>query len=249
MTQRFRKSIFLLSGALLLATQPGASCMSDTSSGGGTNSPQDDRYPPNSGRDEDTNYIPQRADIVREGRGTLRYTTDADGTIYVQNLRQEQTVLTRRVHRGQVIEVLPEENRIRLDDDTVSKSDLKADDTHRLYLLRDRRFEDDKDRSERTDRDGRPRDDTVRPPRGVPADSQLMGDGRNKEISFSPSKSGSVYVYSVEDRKLISRIAIRGGQKFVLSPGKARATVNGKIVEQKVFNAKTTYRVYFNREG
>ncbi len=252
MKRHIPRTILLLGGALLLVTQPGASCVSDTSSGGGSTGssyPREDRAPyPNDNRDEDPNYIPQRADIIREGRGALTVTTDADGTIYVQNLRHETVEITRRVHRGQVIEVLPDENRIRVDDDTVSKTDLKRDDVHRIYLLRDRRFEDDRDR-DRDNRVDRNTDSTDRPPRGVPSDAQLMGSGRNQEIAFKPSKDGAVYVYSVDDRKLVSRLPIRGGDRFVLSPGKSRATIDGKTVEQNVFDTRTNYRVYFNREG
>lgn len=258
------KTLLLLSGALLLVTQPGASCVSDgDSSGGGTyDPPRQDPYPSRPDREEDANYIPQRAEIVREGRGTLRYTTDADGTIYVQNLKRDRTELTRRVYRGQVIEVVPQENRIRIDDDTASKTDLKSEDVHRIYLLRDRRFENDRDRprDERNDRENRgdrdnrdQRDDRApqhtQPPRGVPGEAQLMGEGRNKEISFRPSKTGAVYIYSNEGRKLVTRIDIRGGEQFVLSPGRSRATINGKTVQDGVFDTRTTYRVFFNREG
>ncbi len=255
MKQNITKILLLLAGGLLLVTQPGASCVSDTGSDGGSTydpPPRNDTYPPSqTDREEDPNYIPQRAVIVREGRGALTWTTDADGTIYIQNLRRERTELSRRVHRGQLVSVLPEENRIRIDDDTASKADLKSEDVHRIYVLRDRRFEEDRnDRNDRNDRSDRnDRVDDSRPPRGIPAEAQLMGDGKNKEIGFSPSKSGSVYVYSVEDRRLVSRIAIRSGERFVLSPGRARAAIDGKAVEQNVFNTRTTYRVYFNREG
>lgn len=246
MSQKLTKVVFVLSGALLLVTQPGASCVSDTSSGDSRDYPRrDDRYPP---RDEqDTNYIPQRADIVREGRGTLRYTADADGTVYVQNLRREELEVEHRIHRGQVIEVLPDENRIRIDDDSVSKSDLKRDDVHRIYLLRDRRFEDDRDRNDRNDRNDRG-DRNDRAPRGVPSNAQLMGEGRNREISVTPSRSGSIYIYNVEDRSVVTRVSVRKGDRFVLSPGRRRATVNGKAIEQNVFTGEITYRVYFNRE-
>lgn len=238
------KSFLTFCGAMLLVTQPGASCVSDTSSDGNSY-PQSDRYPSDSqhDRDEDPNYIPQRADIVREGRGDLSFTADADGTVYIQNLRREETIHSQRVHRGQAISVSPEENRVRVDDKTVSKSDIKRDDVHRIYLLRDRRFEDDRN-------DGNDRDDShdSKPPRGVPSSAQLMASGKNKELAFSPSKTGAVYIYGVEDRKLVSRVEIRGGEKFVLSPGLSRTTINGKRVGDGSFDTRTTYRVYFNRE-
>lgn len=179
-----------------------------------------------------------RANLVREGEGSLRYTVAGDGTIYVMNAETDNIVFQQRVRRGQKIEVTPEENRIRLDDDIVSTSDLKRDDNHRIYLVRtqDVRRDDDRDLD---------RGDV---PSGIPGSAQLMGSGQNKEISFSPSRDGVVYVYNDDRNRVVSRHDIRDGQDFVLSPGRGRATIDGKSVATDEFDTRTNYRVYFNRE-
>lgn len=190
-----------------------------------------------SSRDRTTSVDGLRnSDSVREGRGRLTYTANADGTVYVVNTQSEQVVLQQRIRRGQEIEVAPDENRVRIDNETVSKSDLKREDPHRIYLVRDRDAGRDDART------------SSRPPRGVPGDAQLMGEGKNKEISFSPSRTGAVYVYDADERRLVARIPIRDGEKFVLSPGRERASVDGKAVEEGRFDTTANYRVYFNRE-
>jgi hypothetical protein len=249
MAQRFKYLLPLATG-LLLVTQPGASCLSDSSSDEPTrNTPSRDN-PSRDGRNEESDRIPQRADIVAEGRGELTFKADADGELFVQDLKDERTILQRRITRGQRVTVFPDDNRIRLDDDTVSKSDLKREHTHRIYLLRDRRFEDnDRDRSE--DRD-RVNDRTIdrRPGRDVeplPSGAQLMGEGRNREIDFIPSVNGKAYIYDETERRVVAVVDVRAKKRFVFSPGADRASVDGKRVLDDDFDTRVHYRVYFGR--
>jgi hypothetical protein len=178
-----------------------------------------------------------RSNVVREGRGDLNYTAADDGTLYVMNADTEDVVFQRRVNRGQRIEVQPNADRISIDNDAVSSDDLKRDDAHRIYLVRDRS-------SDRAD----DRNTSSNAPKGVPSGAQLMGSGENKEISFSPSRDGTVYVYDVDNRRVVSRQNIGDGEQFVLSPGRGRATIDGKTVDADEFDTRTNYRVYFNRE-
>ena len=177
-----------------------------------------------------------RSNLVREGRGELQYTAASDGTLYVVNGEQENVVFQRRVERGQRIEVTPGEDRIKLDDDTVFSENLERDDEHRIYLVRSR--------------DAERREDRNNPdvPRGVPSGAQLMGSGENKEIAFSPSRDGVVYLYDADRRQVVSQTRIEDGQKFVLSPGRGRATIEGKVVEADGIDTKTNYRVFFSRQ-
>lgn len=179
-----------------------------------------------------------RSNVVREGRGELQYTAASDGTLYVMNTSNDDIVFQQRVRRGQEIEVAPDENRIRLDNDTVSTRDLKRDEPHRIYLVRDR----DENRNDDRNDD---RDDV---PQGLPNDAQLMGSGENEEISFSPSQDGTVYIYNADRNRVVSQQDIERGEEFVLSPGRGRATIDGKVVDSEKFDTKTNYRVYFNRE-
>ncbi len=175
-----------------------------------------------------------RANIVKEGRGTLSYKAPTDGTLYVMNAENDDVVLQQRIRRGQTVEVSPDENRIRIDNETVSKTDLKRDGAHKIYLVRDR----DADRS--SDRNS----GSVR---GVPENSELIGSGRNEEISFKARRDGVVYVYDADDGRVVSRQTIRDGERFVLSPGLSRATIDGHSIDDNSFDTKSNYRVYFNR--
>ena len=133
----------LLAVAAILVTQPGASCVSDSDgrTGGGTNYP-----PPETpgGRPipVDAEGIPRWASIVAEGRGDISWRADADGDMYVQDLRREQIVVEHRIHRGERVTVTPSDNHVRIDDNTIYRDDLKSDDVHRIYIDRDHRFED-----------------------------------------------------------------------------------------------------------
>lgn len=214
----------------LLATQPGASCVSDTSSDGSS--------PSNSPVDTDSNEIPRRAAIVKEGRGAIEWTADSDGDLYVQDLKSETTIVTRRIHRGEKVSVVPDENRVRLDDDSIYKGDLKKDHVHRIYLLRDARFNDrdQHDHARNDDRNG-----------GVPSHAKVIGEGANKEISFEADHDGKAYVLESDTRKLVATVDIEKGERFVFSPGADKISVAGKRVVARDFDPNLKYRVYFNR--
>lgn len=226
MTASLRTTLLLLCVGAFLATQPGASCVSDTSSdGSGTQS------------EEKINEIPRRAAILGEGRGVLEYKTDADGDLYVQDLKDVNTIVKRHVYRGQIVRVVPDENRVRVDDDTIYRGDLKKNHVHRVYLLRDRRFDDDRRMEDR-------RDDSDHS-NIVPRDAKVIGEGANKEISFKADHDGEAYLLESDARKLITTIDVKRGQRFTFSPGINRITVDGKTVLKKDFDPRTKYRIYF----
>lgn len=209
-------------------TQLGAGCVSNTSSGPGTQV------------EDKINEIPRRAAILREGRGTLEFTTDTDGDLYVQDLKDVRTIVTHRVHRGQVVRVVPDENRVRLDDDSIYTGDLKKNHVHRVYLLRDRRFEEDR-KSDRNNRD----DDRNDNRNAVPSSAKLIGEGQNKELSFKADHSGRAYLIEADTRKLMATVDLDRGERFTFSPGSNRVTVDGRKVVSKDFDTRFKYRVYF----
>jgi hypothetical protein len=254
-----RTSALLLLVGAFLATQPGASCVSDTSSGDPTpRTPIDTDNP---------NEIPRRASIVKEGRGTLEYSVDADGDLYVQDLKDEVTVVAHRVHRGDKISVLPDDNRVRLDDDSIYKGNLKKDHVHRIYLLRDRRFDDrdnrNNDNRKNDDRNDSKNDDRRdnnltgvqintkdRGPnneRGVPKDARMMDQGKGREMTFVTSVPGKVYIFDVEHDRVVATPEIDARQVFKFSPGIDRVMIDGKRAGNYDFDPNSQYRIYFAR--
>lgn len=249
-------SLALLLAGVFLATQPGASCVSDSSSDDSST-----RSPVESG---DANEIPRRAAIVREGKGPLEFTADADGDLYVQDLKDEITIVSHRIHRGDKVTVVPDDNRVRLDDDSIYKGDLKKDHTHRIYLLRDRRFDDDRKSDSRNDRDKDSKKETRndrnltavtinskdRGPyneRGVPKDARMMDQGKNREMTFVTSVSGRVFVFDVENDRVVATPQIDARQVFKFAPGIDRITIDDKRVGTYDFDPDSQYRIYFAR--
>lgn len=254
----FRTIAFLFCIGAFLATQPGASCVSDTSSDDSSSSSS--RPPLNDEHDDDPNYIPRRAPIVAEGRGTITWTADADGTVYVQDLKDERTIVQHRIHRGEHLAVTPDENRVRLQDDSISKDDLKKDHVHRIYVLRDRRFDDDRRGNDQQNNGWRGNDShgdnaidintKDRGPhneRGVPKDAKLMDEAKRRETSFAPSVDGKVFVFDVNDSRVVATAAIGAKQTFKFSAKDDRVTVDDRRVGRWDFDPDHSYRVYFSR--
>ena len=229
--------------AALLITQPGGSCVTD-----GTGSPGDPdttpptptgvNAPPSStppAEAVDPNYIPSRAVIVKDGRGPLEYVADADGTVYVQNVKREQTIVSHRIHRGEKLTVTPDENRVRLDDDTLSRDDIKSDAEHRIYILRDRRFDDRDQADDRPDSDKYDR---------LPSRAEKIDEGKGRTLATWVQRDGRMYVYDVDARQVATSVKVLAGQRFVFSPADDRITLNGDTVSTKNFSTKTNYRIY-----
>lgn len=241
--------LFYLALMALLATQPGASCVSDTSSGDDSSS----REPVNK---DDPNEIPRRAVVVTEGRGPIDYTADADGDVYVQDLKDETTVVTHRIHRGEKVSVTPDDNRVRLEDDSIYKGDLKKDHVHRIYLLRDRRFDDRNTRDDnRNDRNDNLTPITINSKdkgpygeKGVPKDARMMDQGMGREMTFVTSVDGRVFVFDVKNDRVVATPEIDARQVFKFSPGIDRITIDDKKVGRYDFDPNSQYRIYFSHQ-
>lgn len=244
-----RSCLTLLAAAALLATQPGASCVSDSSSGDSQASSSS-----SSGREQPDNgdRVPRYADIVREGKGTLEYTADADGTVWVQDVREETTIVSHRIHRGEKLRVVPEEDRVYLEGDRISKSDIKRDHSHRIYLDRDRRFEnrdsrgreDWRNRDDRDSRDNGPiRGDVTK----VPSGAELLDEGKGKNLAAWTKREGQIYVYDTDAKKVVATTKVKSGQRVVFAPNDDRVTVDGRRVIDRKFSGKTNYRLYQDR--
>lgn len=121
-----------LAACLLISTMTGCSVFGDDKSS--------DRDRPDRG-----DRIPGAARVVEEGRGELSYTATEDGTVYVQDAKTKETIVSRRVDRGDRVRVQFDEDRVRVDDETVYDGNLERDNGHRIYFVR----EDDRSSSDR----------------------------------------------------------------------------------------------------
>jgi hypothetical protein len=233
--------ILLILLALVLPTI-GADCVSDS---GSTNPPpRDDR---NADRRDERHpdehlRVPDRADLVAEGKGDLVFKSDVDGHVWVQNRKDERTLLGRtRILRGQSLKISPEADRIWLDDDTLSRDDLSRGDTHRVFVLPDRRFEDRRDK---------PAPEPHGPinwqtEKQVPKGGRLVREARGSDLSFKADADGSVYLYNADKNEVVKRFDLRKGQRLTVDPTTDSATLDTKQVFKSDLSTKTTYKLYF----
>lgn len=177
--------------------------------------------------------IPREAVIVTEGRNQVDYSADTGGTVFVVDVKSKETVLTHQVRKGQRVVVSPDENRVRLDGQVISSSDLKSNHPHRIYLLRDKQS-DEESNNERNARDG------------VPVGARLIGEDINNQISFRADQAGKAYIVDADKHKLIDTVAVGKNQRFIFSPGADRVTIDGRGAIDRDFDPRTNYRIYFD---
>ena len=182
--------------------------------------------------------VPSGSRLVADGRGNLSWTATSDGTVYLYDSTDRRLVTRHEIEQGDRVRVTPGENRVTVDDDVVFDNDLTSDHTHRLY------FDSERDGDNRSDnREGRSnRDD-------LPSGADLIGRGQERDITFTASRDGRVYLYDDEDREVVASTAIRDGERFSLSPERGRATINGRAVfDDADIDRDDTYAVYFARD-
>jgi hypothetical protein len=71
------------------------------------------------------------------------------------------------------------------------------------------------------------------------------GEGSN--LTYEPSRDGVLYVYDVDDDRVIYVGRIRDRERFQLDPDGNRATINNRTVMRSDLNPRHRYRLYFDR--
>lgn len=244
--------LLLVAIGLLICTM-GASC---TSTGGSGDRYDDDRY------DTDRNYdprydrdsgVPRTAGVaVKPRTGTLRYTPQEIGRVYVFDITARQLVYTLEIRAGQAFAASPDKDMIYVDEKEYRSVDLRKANTHALYFETIRagsRPPEDRPGDNRPPPVGpnRPIDDrpptppSDRVPTVVPRDATLAASG-DGEIGYRATRRGTVYVVDARDR-LVFKMIISPRQTIRLHPRQNNATLDGQIVHTGVGSG--VHRVYF----
>ncbi len=189
--------------------QLGGSCASD---GGDHHS---DRH--HDDWDNTPHGVPHYAQVVKEGKGKLKWTADADGTFYVYDVDKEFIRFDGPVRRGDEIVVQPNDDKIYVAQRVVFNDNLRKDGKHQIWFIGERN-RNDRDRDRDADRD------KGQLPRG--ADRVVSGRG-NLSID-SAHRAGTVYVYDEDDRRVVYSTRIDRGNSFQIFPGKDYVNLNSK---------------------
>ena len=142
------------------------------------------------------------------------------------------------------------------DDDKVRDKDLEriARRDRREQRARDRDLGRDLDPIVARDRDrDLPRDRVDDRPsdrrpgmREIPADAQAVDTGEGDRLEYEPTRDGVMYVYDVDDDRVVYVGRIREREQFRLDPGGNRALINSRVVFRSDLNPSHRYRLYFD---
>ena len=106
------------------------------------------------------------------------------------------------------------------------------------------------------DPDPRDRDDTGRAAdrrraglEEIPSDAVAVEGGEGTGLRYEPARNGTIYVYDVDEDRVVFVGRLQTKERFVLDPSGNRATVDGKTVFRSDLNPRNRYRLYFDRSG
>jgi hypothetical protein len=177
--------------------------------------------------------VPDNARRVKDGTGTLRFTANDDGRVYIVDLDDNSLVSEQRVRDGNRLEVMPGDDRIMLDGRVVYDHDLKRDNRHAIYFL----SEDDRDRDS----------GSMDLPRDL-RDADRVASGRG-DLTFLADDDGRVYVWDRTDRKIVYESKIRDGDRLVVSPDSDLITNSGSDARiRNKLDRDHSYEIYFDDE-
>jgi hypothetical protein len=81
----------------------------------------------------------------------------------------------------------------------------------------------------------------------VPPGAQLLVQG-DQHLSYTAQRSGEVFVYDADGRKLLYRGKVEKGQTITVDPDADKILVDGKLALEKDIHAGNRHRIYFQPE-
>ena len=79
---------------------------------------------------------------------------------------------------------------------------------------------------------------------GIPPEAKQVAEGPN-QLTYTPEEPGQVYLYDVNNDRVIGRFHLRRGQRFAMDGVAGRATIDGNEVRIAETKKGANYQVYF----
>ena len=83
----------------------------------------------------------------------------------------------------------------------------------------------------------------------IPRGAVAVEGGEGEGLRYEPSSDGTIYVYDVDEDRVVYVGRVQARERFVLDPSGNRATIDGKTVFRSDLNPRNRYRLYFDRSG
>ena len=67
----------------------------------------------------------------------------------------------------------------------------------------------------------------------------------NQEVTYTPDRDGTIYVYDVEADEVVYDGRVRRGEVFLIDPDDNKATIDGRTVLREDLKSSHRFRIYF----
>jgi hypothetical protein len=151
------------------------------------------------------------------------------GTIWVANTTRNYEVISRAVKRGDVIEVIPQRDRIELNDQPISTTNLESNDQHAKFF--------------------RPANwsSGPRPYASIPREAQNAASGFG-EVSWRAEAAGTIWVGDDRSKKLILSSPVRADDLIEIDASEDRVKLNGRVIYRQNLESKHGHSIFFIRQ-
>lgn len=84
----------------------------------------------------------------------------------------------------------------------------------------------------------------------IPAEASAVEAAKDRSaLTYTPQNDGTIYVYDVDDDRLIHVSRVMANERFRLMPEDDVATLDGRPVFRSNLEPRHRYRLYFDRRG
>ena len=184
-------------------------------------------------QDRPANYgnIPSSAERVAEGFGRLEYRAARDGTAWITNDSRGYVVVSRRVSRGDKIEVIPDRNRVEVEGRIEFDRDMESSARHAIFLSGT--WDNWSDRE---------------PYAEIPRRARSMASGTGR-IEWRVEESGRVWVGNDKRKSVVYSGDVRRGDVVEVIPGSNQVKVNGRTVFDQNMESRHEHTIFFADVG
>ncbi len=173
--------------------------------------------------------IPSSADRVAEGYGRLEHRAERDGTAWIANDSRGYVVVSRRVNRGDLIEVMPDRNRVEIDGRNAFDQDMESGARHAIFLS------------------GVWDSGSSHEPYGeIPRRARSMATGTGR-IEWRADESGRIWIGDDKRENVVISEAVRRGDSVEVIPGSNQVKINGRVVFDQNMESKHQHSIFFAR--
>lgn len=79
---------------------------------------------------------------------------------------------------------------------------------------------------------------------GLPPSAERVAEG-GRQLTFTPEEHGQVYIYDLNQDRVVGRYALRRGQRLAVDAAAGRATLDGNEVAVGDVRSGGSFEIYF----